>query len=84
MPAYNEERNLDRVLDAWLPTLRRTCGWFVLCCIDDGSTDGTPELVARRAAGASELAVVRTENAGHGAACMVGYRTALLAGVIDR
>jgi len=49
----------------------------VLCVVDDGSTDDTPAVLDRLALEVPTLEVLRQTNAGHGAACVNGYRTAL-------
>ncbi|WP_435611734.1 glycosyltransferase [Streptomyces sp. bgisy159] len=48
IPAYDEERRLGRTLDAVLRYLRDAGGSWEVVVADDGSTDGTPALVAAR------------------------------------
>jgi glycosyltransferase involved in cell wall biosynthesis len=64
LPVYNEARHVDRVLDE----VRRYSSEILV--IDDGSTDGTAELLARR----SDIRVVRhPENRGYGAALLTAF-----------
>ena len=62
LPAYNEEKNIDRVIEAV-----RSRGYAVLV-VDDGSTDSTPKKIL--AAGVP--AVFATVNAGKGASLAKG------------
>jgi dolichol-phosphate mannosyltransferase len=64
LPVYNEARHVDRVLDE----VRRYSDEILV--IDDGSTDGTAELLARR----SDIRVVRhPESRGYGAALLTAF-----------
>lgn len=66
LPVYNEAQHVDRVLDQ----VRRHSGAEVLV-IDDGSTDGTSEILSRR----SDIHIVRHEhNRGYGAALLSSFR----------
>lgn len=72
IPAYNERDNLPRVLADALAFGRRSCSRFELLVIDDGSSDGTPDVLA--AAAAPELRVIRHErNRGLTAALRSGF-----------
>ena len=46
IPAYNEEKNLKRVVDH----LRRVCPQFDYVIVNDGSTDGSGAIAAEYAA----------------------------------
>ncbi|HET9124688.1 MAG TPA: glycosyltransferase family 2 protein [Solirubrobacteraceae bacterium] len=77
MPVYNErervERAIDEVLDTILPTP------FELIVIDDGSTDGTREILRARAerAPSDRLRLIEhAENRGKGAAVRTGLAQA--------
>jgi dolichol-phosphate mannosyltransferase len=64
LPVYNEARHVDRVLDE----VRRYSREVLV--VDDGSTDGTAELLARR----RDIRVVRhPENRGYGAALLTAF-----------
>ncbi|HEV2129622.1 MAG TPA: glycosyltransferase, partial [Longimicrobiaceae bacterium] len=70
LPCYNEERHLAGVLAA-LPEMVRT-----IVVVDDGSTDGTAELLGRVTD--PRLVTIRhPRNEGVGAAMASGYRAAL-------
>ena len=72
IPAYNERDNLPRVLADALAFGRRACRAFELLVIDDGSSDGTPDVLA--AAAAPELRVIRhARNRGLTAALRSGF-----------
>ena len=68
LPVYNEARHVDRVLDE---VRRRTDAEILV--VDDGSTDGTAEILAKR----PELRVVRhVKNRGYGAALLTAFQYA--------
>ena len=75
IPAYNEVENVPRLLERLVPVARRLGARVII--VDDGSTDGTAELV-RELAEDVHLAVVRhTTNQGLGVAINSGLRAAL-------
>jgi glycosyltransferase involved in cell wall biosynthesis len=68
LPVFNEARHVDRVLDE----VRRHAGCAILV-VDDGSTDGTSEILRRR----QDIHVVRHEqNRGYGAALLSAFQYA--------
>jgi len=67
MPAYNEEREIGRVLDA----LRRE-GYSKVIVVDDGSRDKTAKIARSKGA----VVVSHPRNMGLGAALRTGLRTA--------
>jgi glycosyltransferase involved in cell wall biosynthesis len=69
IPAYNSAATLPRAIDS---VLRQTVPVQVIV-VDDGSTDGTPELL--RGYGA-RITVIRQPNAGAGAARSLGTKAA--------
>jgi dolichol-phosphate mannosyltransferase len=68
LPVFNEAQHVDRVLDE---VRRRTTADILV--IDDGSTDGTSEIVSRR----QDIQVVRhARNRGYGAALLSAFQFA--------
>ena len=45
MPAYNEEANIEKVIEQWYPVVERTGENSRLVIINDGSKDGTFEKI---------------------------------------
>jgi glycosyltransferase involved in cell wall biosynthesis len=86
LPAFNEEARLGGALDelfAYLATTRELAGRIDVLVVDDGSTDGTSDIVTRRpeavlAGGRTKpmLAVMRVPHAGKGAAVRAGMLAA--------
>jgi len=64
VPAYNESATIGAVLDAvWALDLEKQ-----IVVVDDGSTDGTGDLVERWREGRDDVVLVHQENRGKGAA----------------
>ena len=80
IPAYNEESNLEEVVRQWHPVAQRTGAEGRLFIIDDGSTDGSWELLGRLSRRYPCLRAVHKENQGHGATVLYGYRCAIAEG----
>ncbi|MDY6830254.1 MAG: glycosyltransferase family 2 protein [Thermodesulfobacteriota bacterium] len=79
-PVYNEEKNLAGFVQEWLAVLRKTMGAdFTFCLINDGSTDGSPDILNRLAATHPELKIIDKPHSGHGPTCRMGYELALKA-----
>lgn len=75
VPVYNEEATVAAVLDA---VREHYSGELIV--VDDGSTDGTPLVLARR----SDVAVIRLDhNCGYGCALRIGFDVARELGVSD-
>ncbi|MCD8283620.1 MAG: glycosyltransferase [Opitutae bacterium] len=73
VPVFNMERYLAKSLDSVIfQSLRE----IEIICIDDGSTDSTPQILAEYAARDSRIRVITQENKGVGAARNVGIRVA--------
>src|SRR5438094_6357938 len=74
LPVYNERENLDALVDRLIPALRKTIGEsFEVLFIDDGSRDGSGDLLDALHARDRRLKVVHfSRNFGHQAALQAG------------
>ena len=73
VPIYNEQENIDPLLDALFRVLRRPPYDFEIVAVNDGSTDGSYEKLSIAAAEHAELKVVNLRrNFGQTAAIMAG------------
>ena len=70
IPAYNSEGHIGRALDS---VLAQTFGADEIIVVDDGSTDGTGEVIASYG---ERVKYIRQENAGPGAARNTGIHAA--------
>lgn len=73
MPAYNARRYVGEAIES---VLAQTWRDFEFVIIDDGSTDDTPEILKRYAAGDGRIRVLPRSNAGVGAALNAGLAEA--------
>jgi glycosyltransferase involved in cell wall biosynthesis len=77
MPAFNEEANIDEAIRRATAAGERLCVEHEVVVVDDGSTDGTAELVEKAAAADRRIVLVRhPANRGYGEAVRTGLRTA--------
>lgn len=77
LPAFNEEGNLERAVEGLGRALTTFAAGFEIIVVDDGSRDGTAELLERLRGGSPNLVVVRhPQNLGYGAALRSGFRRA--------
>ena len=77
LPVYNEQAALRHVLHEWVPVLRAACENFVLCAINDGSTDSSLRVLTDLSADFPELEILDQSNSGHGRSCVRGYHAAV-------
>lgn len=73
IPAYNARRTIADAIDS---CLAQTYTDFEIIVIDDGSTDGTADLLAARYSGEPRLRVIRQANSGVSAARNAGILAA--------
>lgn len=72
LPAYNEAARLERLLDRLHAALAP--GAYQIVVVDDGSVDGTPEILARRTADLPLVTVTHERNQGLAATLHDGLR----------
>ena len=76
-PAFDEAKNLGPLLDRALEIASELALDFEIIVVDDGSRDGSAELVAERARDHSAIRLIRhADNRGYGAALRAGLREA--------
>ena len=82
IPAYNEEENIDEVINDWYPVIERHNGdgKSRMVVIDDGSKDRTYARLLKAAETRPLLVPITKPNGGHGATILYGYHYALEAG----
>ena len=74
VPVYNVQEYLRECLDS---ILRQTLEEIEVICVNDGSTDHSPEILENYAALDSRVKVLHKENSGYGASMNQGIRAAL-------
>jgi dolichol-phosphate mannosyltransferase len=76
MPVYNEAEALEGVVAEWMAVLDAESIDYEMRIYDDGSRDGTPEVLRRLAANNPRIIATTQENRGHGPTLMCGYAEA--------
>ena len=77
IPLYNEERSLDEMYRRLTGVLERTAPWHELIFIDDGSTDGSLDVIRRLRTGDRRVKIISfTRNYGKSQALAEGFRAA--------
>ena len=71
VPVYNAERYLPECVKS---VQEQTCGDLELILVDDGSTDGSPELCDAFEAADSRIRTIHKENGGHTSARNLGLK----------
>lgn len=82
IPAYNEEANIEQVINDWYPIVEKYNGngQSRLVIIDDGSKDTTYRMMKSLAESRPLFLPLTKPNAGHGATVLYGYQYALKCG----
>ncbi len=76
IPVFCEAGHIGGVLDAWRSTLDSLHIDYALCAYDDGSSDGTLEILEHQARQHARIEVEGHENRGHGPTILEGYARA--------
>jgi len=77
MPAYNEEESISRVVEEWAEAIRRAGEGSRFVILNDGSKDGTLNVLNKLKEKFSFLEVIDKPNSGHGPTCLMGYKHAV-------
>lgn len=73
VPVFNERANIDALLARLLPILEGLFTEFEIIFVDDGSSDGSADVIAERAAADPRVRILRlSRNFGHQAALLAG------------
>jgi glycosyltransferase involved in cell wall biosynthesis len=80
IPVYNEGAVVERVVREWIASVRTRVAAADVWVVDDGSSDATAAVLDQLAWAMPAVTVLRQANAGHGQACVRGYRSALEVG----
>ncbi len=82
MPVFNEQASVRKVVLEWFQELENWTENFVFLAINDGSTDGTGQILSRlREQLGPRFEILDQRNRGHGQSCLRGYRIAAERGV---
>ena len=73
IPVYNVEKYLSRCLES---ARDQTLENIEVICINDGSTDGSPEIIREFVEADARFRSVDKENSGYGASMNMGLRAA--------
>ena len=73
MPIYNNENHLENALDS---LINQTFTDFEVICVDDGSSDNSPEILRQYVANDARIKIISRENSGPGSARNNGLKHA--------
>lgn len=77
IPAYNEEDNIESVINDWYPVVEKIGNGSRLLIIDDGSRDSTYSIMKGQVKNREAFLPITKPNSGHGATILYGYKYAI-------
>lgn len=77
MPAYNEEENIEEVINQWYPIVEKIGNGSKLVIVNDGSKDSTLEKMLLQKSNYPFFIPLTKQNTGHGATCLFAYKYAI-------
>lgn len=77
MPVYNEEENIQNVINDWYPVVEKIGNGSKIIIVNDGSTDNTEKILSENALLKKQLYFVTKPNSGHGPSVTYAYKMAL-------
>lgn len=77
MPAYNEEENIRKVVQAWYPLLEGKSGDSRLVVADSGSSDQTHQILLKLQETCPQLEILEDSDRQHGPKILALYRYAV-------
>ena len=77
IPAYNEEENIEEVINDWYPIIDKMSDDSRLVIIDDGSKDNTYKIMQKLKEKYPKFEPITKSNEGHGATVLYGYNYAI-------
>lgn len=77
IPAYNEEENIEKVIEEWYEIIKKIGNKSKLVVIDDGSKDNTYNIIKKLTKKYKYLEPLTKQNEGHGATVLYGYKYAV-------
>ena len=77
IPAYNEEKNIKKVINDYSKIINKIKNDSKLIIIDDGSKDETYNIALKEAKKHKNVEILKKKNGGHGSALIYGYKYAL-------
>lgn len=77
IPAYNEEKNIRKVVNDYSKIINKIKNDSKLIIVDDGSKDQTYNVALKEAKKHKNVEILKKKNGGHGSALIYGYKYAL-------
>ncbi len=77
IPAYNEEENIERIVNEWHRVVEKIGNNSKLVIVDDGSKDLTYDILCNLKNKYKYLETISKKNSGHGATVLFAYEYAL-------